>query len=187
MSKSELRVIARIVLIGLGLYVVLQTLLTIFSSLAVMSFAESGRTQIPIIIIALAIYIVITLAVVYFLVRGANRFSDKIVEQEHINDTQISGVAFAFRLVCVITGVLFLYWTTPNLIVTVSTYISNMNNESGQKQICIGMSSKTDIAKYVILLGLGIYLAYGAPHFVRWQVRRTLKQCGKIEEQPTSH
>jgi hypothetical protein len=129
---------------------------------------------------------VITLAVIYFLFRCANRFSDKIVGNEPIDDTQISGIAVAFRLVCVLAGVLFIYWSIPNLIVTVVNYISNMNNESGErgmKQIYIGMSSKTEIVKYVILLGLGVYLAYGAPGFVRWQVRRTLKQCGKIEEQ----
>ena len=183
MSRNELRVIARIVLIGLGLYVVLQTFLTILSSLAAMPFVESGRTQIPIIIIAFVIYIVITLAVVYFLVRYANRFSDKIVENEPIDATQISGIAVAFRLVCVIAGVLFLYWTVPNLIVTVSMYISNMNNESGQRYIYVGMSSKIDIAKYAVLLGLSIYLACGAPHFVRWQVKKTLKQCSKSEEQ----
>jgi hypothetical protein len=185
MSKSELRAIARIVLIGLGVYFVLQTLLTILHSVAMMPFLAYSKTQIPIMIILLAIYIVITLAVIYFLFRGANRFSDKIVKQENIDDTQISGVAFAFRLVCVITGVLFLYWTIPNLIVTVSAYISNMSDESVQRRIYTGMSSKTDIAKYVILLGLGIYLAYGAPHFVRWQVKKTIKQCNKtIEQQP---
>jgi len=183
MSRNELRVIARIMLIGVGLYVVLQTSLTILSSLAAIPLVASAMADILIIIIAFVIYIVITLAVVYFLVRYANRFSDKIVENEPIDNTQISGIAAAFRLVCVIAGILFLYWTVPNLIVTVSTYISNMNNESGQKYIYRGMSSKTDIAKYIILLGFSIYLAYGAPGFVRWQVRRTLKQCGKIEEQ----
>jgi hypothetical protein len=185
MSKNELRVIARIMLIGVGLYVVLQTFLTILSNLAAMPLVASAKADVPIIIIALIIYIVITLAAVYFLFRSANRFSDKIVEHEHIDDTQISGIAVAFRLVCVIAGVLFLYWSVPQLIATVYQYIVNMNsaNSSGMRTIYMGMSSITDIAKYIILLGLGIYLAYGAPAFVSWQVRRTLKQCVKIEEQ----
>jgi hypothetical protein len=183
MNKNELRAIARIVLIGTGLYVVLQTFLTILSSLAAMPFVASAKADVPIVIIALVIYIVITLMVVYFLFRCVNRFSDKIVENEPIDDIQISFIAVAFRLVCVLTGILFLYWSAPNLIVAMFNYISNMNNEPSQTQIYIGMSSKTNIAKSVILLGLGIYLAYGAPGFVRWQVRRTLKQCSKLEEQ----
>jgi hypothetical protein len=192
MSRNELRVIARIMLIGVGLYVVLQTSLTILSSLAAMPLVASAKADVPIIIIALVIYIVITLAAVYFLIRYANRFSAKIVEYEPVDDAQISWLAVAFRLICVTAGVLFLYWSVPQLIATVYSYITNlnniahMNNESGMRQIYTGMSSKTEIVKYVILFGLSIYLAYGAPGFVRWQVRRTLKQCGKIaEQQPT--
>lgn len=184
MSRNELRVIAKITLIGVGLYVVLQTFLTILSNLAAIPLVASAKADMPIIIIAFVIYIVITLAVLYFLVRYANRFSDKIVENEPIDDTQISGIAVAFRLVCVITGILFLYWSIPSLIFALYNYIANMNNKSGQ--IYMYMSSKIDIAKYILLLGLGVYLAYGAPGFVRWQVIRTLKQCGKIEEQQTT-
>jgi hypothetical protein len=188
MSRNELRVIARIVLIGVGLYVLLQTFLTILGSFAMMPFVEFSKTQILVSIAAVAIYIVITLAVVYFLFRCENFFSAKIVDFESSDDTQISGIAVAFRLVCVIAGVLFLYWSIPNLIVTVYQYIVNINsaNSSGMRTIYMGMSSKVDIAQYVILLGLSIYLACGAPGFVQWQVRRTLKQCRKIEEQQTA-
>jgi hypothetical protein len=40
-----------------------------------------------------------------------------------------------------------------------------------------------EVVKCVLMLGMGIYLVCGAPGFVRWQVKKTLKQCGKIEEQ----
>jgi hypothetical protein len=172
-------------LIGVGLYVFLQTLMTFLSSIAMMPFVESPKTQIPILLIAVAIYLVITLAVVYVLFRCEKFFSAKIVNFESSDDTQVFWLAAAFRLVCVISGVLFLYWSIPSLIFAVYNYIMNMNmnNEPGQKYIYIGMSSKISIAQYVILLGLSIYLACGAPGFVQWQVRRTLKQCGKIEEQ----
>jgi hypothetical protein len=186
MSRNELRVIARIVLIGVGLYVLLQTLLTFISNIAIIPFAESPRAQMPIfliLLIAVAIYAVITLAVVYVLFRCEKFFTAKIVDFESSDDTQVSWLAAAFRLVCVISGVLFLYWSIPSLIFAVYNYIVNMNNEPGQKYIYMGMPSKISIAQYVILLGLSIYLAYGAPGFVRWQVRRTLKQCGKTEEQ----
>jgi hypothetical protein len=183
MSKNELRVMARIMLIGVGLYVFLQTLMTFLSNIVMMPFVESPRTQIPILLIAVAIYLVITLAVVYVLFRCEKFFSAKIVNFESSDDTQVFWLAAAFRLVCVISGVLFLYWSIPSLIFAVYNYIMNMNNEPGQKYIYMGMPSKISIAQYVILLALSIYLACGAPGFVRWQVRRTLKQCGKIEEQ----
>jgi hypothetical protein len=181
MSRNELRVIARIMLIGVGLYVLLQTLLTFLSNIAMMPFVESPKTQIPILLIAVAIYLVITLAVVYVLFRCEKFFSAKIVNFESSDDTQVFWLAAAFRFVCVISGVLFLYWSIPSLIFAVYNYIMNMNNESGQMYMY--MSSKINIAQYVILLGLSIYLACGAPGFVRWQVRMTLKQCSKLEEQ----
>ncbi|MGA2172902.1 MAG: hypothetical protein ABSG82_07835 [Sedimentisphaerales bacterium] len=188
MSKNELRMIARIMLIGTGLYMLLQALLNFLGSIAIMQFIESAKIQVPLLIAAVAIYAVILLMGGYFLFRCENFFSTKIVESDSIDNSQISWLAVAFRLICVIAGVLFLFWTVPNLIVTVLSYIMNMNNKSGQQHIYIGMSSITDIAKYIVLLAISIYLACGAPGFVRWQVRRTLRQCSKIEEQlPTGH
>lgn len=187
MSKIELRVIARIVLTGAGLYVLLSIILNILSSLAVMPFvASAGIKEVPIIIIALGIYAAVALAALYLLARCANRISAKIVEFEPVDETQVSWLAVAFRLVCVTAGVLFLYWSVPNLISTIYIYILNMSNEAGRRTIYTGMSSKTDTAKYAIMLGLSIYMAFGAPGFVRWQVRKTLKQCSKIEEQQAS-
>jgi hypothetical protein len=176
MSKNELRVIARIMLIGVGLYVVLQTFLTILGNLAAMPLVASAKADMPVIIVTIVIYIAIALATVYFLARCANRFSTKIVEYEPIDDTQISWLAAAFRLVCVTAGIMFLYW---NLYSSVGTVFFYMSVKSGQQSPML----INEIVKCIVLLVIGIYLACGAPGFVRWQVRRTLKQCGKIEEQ----
>ncbi len=178
MSKNELRVIARIMLIGVGLYVLIQMFLTILSSAAAMpTLVSSQITPGPlIIIVSLCIYAALAIVTVYFLFRCANRISAKIVEPEPADDTQVSWLTAVFRLVCVTAGVLFLYWSVPNLIMTLYTYMIYKPNQHY-------MSPKSDIVKYVVMLGLSIYLAYGAPGFVRWQVRKTLKQCRKFEEQ----
>jgi hypothetical protein len=34
---------------------------------------------------------------------------------------------------------------------------------------------------WFVLLAMGIYLICGAPHFVRWQVKKTVEQCRKLE------
>jgi hypothetical protein len=177
MSKIELRVIARIVLIGVGLYVLLQTFLTILSNIAVMPLLASDQMKkdTPIIIIALGIYTTTALATIYFLARCANRISAKIVGPEPAEDIQVSWLAVAFRLVCVAVGVLFLYRLVPGMVVTLYQYTTINPNLHY-------MSPISDILKYVIMLGLSIYLAYGAPGFVRWQFKKTLKQCSKFEE-----
>jgi len=181
MSKDELRIIARIVLIGVGLYVLIQTFLTISSSAAALPMIISSQnTPGPLmIIVSLSIYAALAIITVYFLVRCANRISAKIVEPEPSDETQVSWLAAAFRLICVSAGVLFLYWSVPRLIVTLSMYI---NVKPDQQHIIIS-TQRENIIEYIVLLSLSLYFAFGAPGFVRWQVRRTLKQCSKIEEQ----
>ena len=46
MNKNELRVMARIMLIGVGLYVLLQTFLTILTSAMAIPFAASAGIKI---------------------------------------------------------------------------------------------------------------------------------------------
>jgi hydrogenase-4 membrane subunit HyfE len=106
MSKNELRVIARIMLIGVGLYVLLQTFLTVLSNLAATPFVASEETRaMSKIIVSLGIYALMALATVYFLARCTARCSAKIVESEPVDDAQISWLAVAFRLICVTTGI----------------------------------------------------------------------------------
>jgi hypothetical protein len=180
MSRYELNIIARIVLVGVGLYVVLQTCLTILSGLAAIPLIKSAQADMPVIIIAMGIYVIVTIATVYFLFRYAKRISAVIVGPEQVVDMQVSWLSVAFRLICVSAGVFFLYWSIPNLVSSVFMY---MNYKSQQQ---VYMMARPDIARNIILLGLGIYFAWGAPGFVRWQVKRTLKQCSKFEEQKPS-
>jgi hypothetical protein len=180
MSKNELRVIARIVLIGAGLYVLLQIALSILVTLPIMLTVASADVINAMTITAMAIYIVLALAAVYFLVRIADRIASRIVESEQVDDTQISCLAVAFRLVCVTAGVLFIYWTIFGSIATISFYISaKLSNQMTSMYHQLW----PEVVKCVLMLGMGIYLVCGAPGFVRWQVKKTLKQCGKIEEQ----
>ena len=180
MSKNELRVIARIILIGIGLYVLLHTLINVLSGILTILTVGAAGVEKSAIITASTINVVLMLAAVYFLARIADRFSAKIVETEAVDDTQISWLAVAFRLVCITAGLLFLYWTILNLIPALFWYIKA---KSGHEIMTKYQHLWPEIVKCVIMLGAGIYLACGAPGFVRWQVRRTLKQCSKAEEQ----
>jgi len=127
----------------------------------------------------------IALVIIYLLFRCEKLISSKIVDIDSSDETQVSWITAAFRLVCVGAGVLFLFWSGRDLMATIFTFIVNMKSTSmgsGQQKIYIGNSSIIAFAKDLVLLGISIYLAYGAPGFVEWQVKRTLKQCRKIEE-----
>jgi divalent metal cation (Fe/Co/Zn/Cd) transporter len=185
MSKNELRVLAKIMLIGVGLYVLLQTALSVLATLPLMLTVARNEATNAMTITAMAIYFILALGAVYFLVRVADRISSRIVESEPVDDTQISWLAVAFRLVCVTAGILFIYWTFFGSIATIAWYISA---KLSHQMTSIYQNLLPEVVKCVLMLGMGIYLAYGAPGFVRWQVKKTLKQCSKIEEQqPMRH
>jgi hypothetical protein len=175
MSRNELNVIARIVIIGVGLYVILQMFLNILQSIFIWPFTKGSGLPGYMIFIVLGIYAIISATAVYFLFRCANNISSKIVVPETSDDSQVSWLSVAFRLICVCVGILFLYWSIPNLVRSVFMYM----NYKDQKYVYA--MSRPDIAQDIIMLGLGIYFALGAPGFVRWQVKMTLKQCSKFE------
>jgi len=178
MSRNELRVIARIVLIGIGLYVLLQTVLGILTGVLMILTVVPADAKKAITITAFSVDFILALLAVYFLARVEGHFSAKIVAPEPADDTQISWIAAAFRLVCVTAGILFLYWTACSSIATLGFYIS--------AKLSHAMASNptqlwSEVIKCVIQIGLGIYLVLGAPSFVRWQVRKTLEQCREID------
>jgi hypothetical protein len=176
MSKNELRAIAKISLIGVGLYVLMQALVGTMTSLPFMLIVAHNESTNASTIIVLAIYMVLLLGTTFLLFRLAGYFSNKIVASEPADDMQISWLAAAFRIISVTSGLLFTFWTAYSLIAILSVY---SNQQSGS----VYLQYKAEIVKYIVLLILSIYLAYGAPHFVRWQVKKTLKQCGKAVEQ----
>jgi hypothetical protein len=183
MSRNELKVIARITLISVGLYILLQAALSILTILPLVLTASRDELKNDTTIIAMVIYVVLTASAVYFLVRLADRFAVKIAESEAVDDSQISWLAAAFRIVCVTVGILYLYWTIFGLIPALGWYIqAKLGNETMSRYQHLW----PEIVKFIVMLGLSIYLAYGAPHFVRWQVKKTIRQCNKtIEQQPT--
>jgi hypothetical protein len=183
MSKNELRVIARIVLIGVGLYVLLQTLINVLSGILTILIVGSAVKEKSMMITAFVINIVLALLAAFFLARYATRFSAKIIESEPVDDTQISSLAVTFRLVCIVAGLLYLYWTIFGSISTIVWYISAKLSHAMVSTLAQLWS---EVIKCVIQIGLGIYLVLGAPRFVRWQVKKTISQCNKtIEQQPT--
>jgi hypothetical protein len=183
MSRNELRVIARIALISVGLYLLLQAALSILTILPLALTATSDELKNNTTIIAIAIYGVLTASAIYFLVRLADRFAVKITKSEVVDDTQISWLAVAFRLVCITVGIIYLYQTIFGLIPALSWYIqAKLGNETMSRYQHLW----PEIVKLIVMLGLSIYLVCGAPGFVRWQVKKTIRQCNKtIEQQPT--
>lgn len=183
MSRNELKVIARIALISVGLYILLQAALSILTILPLVLTASRDELKNDTTIIAMVIYVVLTASAIYFLFRLADRFAVKISESEAVDDSQISWLAATFRIVCVTVGIIYLYRTIFSFIPAFGWYIQA---KQGSAIMSKYQQLWPEIVKSIVMLGLSIYLVCGAPHFVRWQVKKTIKQCNKtIEQQPT--
>jgi hypothetical protein len=96
--------------------------------------------------------------------------SDQLIEPA----PQINRLPTAYRLVCVFAGLYCLYGAFWHLIYKMSYNMARLGFLTAEGII--------DIASGLVVLTIGIYLLAGAPHFVRWQIKKTYKQCGQLTD-----
>jgi len=180
MTKNELQVIAKIILVAVGIYVLLQICFAIFSVLlSVPMVGKSSDINIWNLLILTGIYTLMTFITIYLLFFNSKKISQNIIDSaQSVDDTQISFLAVAFRLICVVVGIYFFYWTIPHLSIILYRYTISPSSNNGMKTYMTNES----IIEYLSMLIISLYFALGAPHFVRWQVKMTLKQCNKSVE-----
>jgi hypothetical protein len=85
-------------------------------------------------------------------------------------------IYFAYRLACFIVGLLLCYKfliAVPSEVLRIPYYLSGAHES--------GFSILIKLFGVLLLLPAGIYLLCGAPHFVRWQVSKTLEMCKEYE------
>jgi len=176
---NDLRKLARIILIGLAVYMLVTWGITFIAALPYFVFADSQWRPIGFgqLLSALsgAVYVGV---VFYVLVRKADLWSAKIVGFDEPRETRVWWVPFAFRLTMIFTGLLCLYWVIPRIISGFARYYFYYRKYEASR----GNLTLYDVVGWIIQLGLGIYLVCGAPHFVRWQVKKTLEHCKRWEE-----
>jgi hypothetical protein len=175
---NDLRKLTRIILGGLALYILISAGLSLFFMLPYLLFADSGESSVDRLLALLGpLFLIGFVAVLlYVLFYKADWLTERIVGREEPIRRDISWLPTAFRLACVFCGILFLYRVIPAMISTVQLYLFMQRRGSAVQSPTI---TGSQILAWIILLLLGLYLLYGAPHFVRWQVRKTLEQCSK--------
>lgn len=167
---NDLRRLARIVLIGLALYILLRHGMELMAALPYLIFAREVIIPVPM-LISYVVLIVFAGVIIYLCIYRPGWLAAKIVGPEEPAKTLGSPVAFAFRLVAVFAGLLYLYWALPGIIQTVHSHWI------GEHQADISPRWLWEYeVSHIILLVLSIYFLCGAPHFVRWQVKKTLEQ-----------
>jgi hypothetical protein len=128
-----------------------------------------------------------TIAVlVYLFIYKRESLSKKIVGSEQLPepDSQIQWLPVALRLICVAGGIYFLntvLWQTTRVISQLATFKS-YTYTNYKVSYAYAPFNYQSLLPWIIMLICGVYLLCGAPHFVRWQVKKTLQLCKQQPE-----
>ncbi len=165
-----------------GIYLLIFTVLTLIRNLSFM-FMDVGKGNMPslmTVVISLLMTLGFAGAVFYFLIYRSDLFANKIVGKEELPDVghAFNWFPFAIRLAVMVAGFLFLQ-KAISLSSNLVHYICYSFPPGAQG----GMWQVYEYAVYfLIYLAISIYLLCGAPHFVRWQVKKTLDLCKEFSE-----
>ena len=170
----KMRTLARVLLAVLGVYLLSQIVLNLgmyipflFSDL-VDNFSLFGK-------FLLALYSAFYIAFITFLIfqllfRG-EKWAVKIVPVEEIetNQEKIFTLPIAFRFGFVLCGVLIIYWVLGSIPRVIFSFFGLYRRQTG---VPLSFHEWSTLLSVIFRLALGVYLIFGAPHFVRWQVRQ---------------
>ncbi len=174
---NKMHSLAKIVLTGFALYIAFH----LCTYLIMIPFALLSGS-----FIVLFLFISLCLAVsVYVLIYHRDKWARNIVGTVDLPDpdVQIQWLPVAFRLVAVVAGLFCLYKLVVKIILVVLRLAMAKGPSSSPGYIQIFTSkilTVEQILDWLILLVIGIYFLCGAPHFVRWQVKKTIEHCKKL-------
>ncbi|HLB74312.1 MAG TPA: hypothetical protein VJJ98_09865 [Sedimentisphaerales bacterium] len=175
---NDLHKLARIILVGLGIYVLIRHTIGVIAALPYLFYGESPLRGLAVgQLVSFALFAVCSGLVVYALIWKADFLSAKITGIYESDQAEVWWLPFAFRLASVCAGILLLSWSISSLTSIIATYVRMADPRFANRPM-----PWERLVGGIIQLPLAIYLVCGAPHFVNWQVRKTLEHCGQWEE-----
>jgi len=130
----------------------------------------------------------IVAVLLYIFVYKRESLAKKIVGSEQLPepDSQIQWLPVALRLICIAGGFYFLSTVlrqTTYVIGQLAFFEAHTYANANYKVIyTYAPFNYRSLLPWIIMLICGIYLVCGAPHFVRWQVKKTLQLCKQQSE-----
>jgi len=176
---DNIKNIARIILAAIGIYFLIQLIPQPFYMIGGLGRPFSWES-VWTLFLWFAVFGISILLIWYFFFYLRDWLAEKIVGRaatcEYIGE--VAWFPAALRLVCIFAGVYCLYialWNLTQIIRLLQWYVER------DVLIKTNQSPLADVFRLLLLVVVGVYLVWGAPHFVRWQVRKTLEQCRKLD------
>jgi hypothetical protein len=177
LKMNKMHTLARIILSAIGIYFAIHLLSLLPYAILMFYSKPSWETAVSSLISLLLIAGLISL-LLYFFFYKSEGLAKKIVGSEQLPepDSQIQWLPVALRLICIAGGIYFL-----NTVIWQTTYV--ISQFAAFKAIyAYAPFNYQSLLPWIIMLICGVYLLCGAPHFVRWQVKKTLQLCKQQPE-----
>ncbi len=181
---NKMHIVARIVFAALAIYLMIGLIPSAIASVALF-FQTSGNFSIIWWSVASVFVILLFAAAVYYvLIHKRDVLAKRVVGDGEIAEPQtpVQWLPVAFRLICIVAGMVFLYRFVTRIHVLLQMFAYLIKADQPLR----ANWRWTRIWESVVLLPFAVYLLCGAPHFVRWHVRKTLELCGQIGDNDDS-
>ena len=174
---NKMHEIAKIAFAVLGIYFLIGLVQSLVFTIA-MIFSQFSGFTVAMVVISILFTLGCAYAVFYFLIIKRDWLAGKIVstEQEIVPGTTASWLPIAYRLAVLVVALLFLRSVLWEFTSLVNRILSTRGIEGYS-----GRYMKEMILKLIFTLPVTIYLLCGAPHFVRWQIKKTTEFCKEFE------
>ena len=177
---NKMHSLARIVVVAMGLFFALsliEGMVMLANTVVFMCLRETSHSAWEAItaLISSAFPVLCTGVLCYLCLCKYERIAEIIVGANEPSEpnSQIDWLPVAFRLACVVAGLYLLYMVLWGTLGHVRLYFSSKSQGFDPVPRLINSES---LLRLFVPLPIGIYLVCGAPHFVRWHVKKTLEQ-----------
>ncbi|MCX5637456.1 MAG: hypothetical protein NTX52_07160 [Planctomycetota bacterium] len=182
---NKMHTLARIILSAIGIYFAIRLLSQLPYAIFMFYSKPSWETAASS-LLSLLLTVGLIALLLYFFFYKSESLAKKIVGSEQLPepDSQIQWLPVALRLICIAGGIYFLstvLWQTTYVISQLAFFKSyaSANYRATNPYAPFNYQS---LLPWIIMLICGVYLLCGAPHFVRWQVKKTLQLCKQQPE-----
>lgn len=187
---NKMHTLAKILLSVIGIFFSIRLLsqlpYAVFGFYSKPSWETAGALLFSLSLVAVSIGLL-----VYFLIYRNDKLAQKIIGSEQLPEPdsqialpQVQWLPVAMRLICIAGGIYFLInvlWHTTYIVNQLAMFKAETYSVNGTTYTRFYTNfapfSVRSLLPWIIMLVCGVYLLFGAPHFVRWQVKKTLQQC----------
>ena len=175
---NKMQTIARITFAGIAFYIILDLAKSILSSLYFIGHAgELPLISLLMSFVAIGGMIILGVIIARELILRGEKWACRIVTQaqDYEAEEKTNWLPTTYHIIAIGLGILLIWWTIPSIFQFVSSFLLSLNPD--YKQFYTISRLLPTLISVIVRLIITVYLLCGAPHFVRWQVNKTLELC----------